>query len=274
MRISDVKKVHLQKLLNAHEGKSFSHVKKSYGILRELFEAAIDEELLLKNPARGLALPKYEKGERAVFTDEEYAAVLEVARTHRAGAWVLSMLRCGLRPQETVALLWSDVDFENGMIAVNKAAYFVSNAPKLKETKTSAGDRIVPLDALLFEAFQKLPKTAPYVFPKANGGMSTKTKIRRLWDSFLRELDIHMGAELYRNAIAVSKLQENLTPYSCRHTCITRLVLSGADPKTVQVFAGHEHIETTLKYYTHLDKRSAARRIADFRKCDKNVFDS
>lgn len=264
MKIADVKKIHLQKLLNNHEGKSYSHVAKIRSCLYEIFDDAINEEIISKNPAHKLMLPSNKKGTRIPFLPKEYEACFEVAKTHRAGAWVLSMLTGALRPQETVPLMWTDIDFKKRTMTIDKAAEFSGNSGTIKETKTQAGKRIAGISDELYNLLIALPKTSIYVFPKSDGGMMTKTTMKRMWNSFMRSLDIYMGAKLYRNAIVESKLQQGLSPYSCRHTCITNLVLSGADPKTVQVFAGHESVETTLKYYTHLDKEQAAARVLQF----------
>ncbi len=39
-----------------------------------------------------------------------------------------------------------------------------------------------------------------------------------------------------------------VTPRTMRHTAITRLVLIGADIKTIQAFSGHESLQMVLRY--------------------------
>ena len=46
-------------------------------------------------------------------------------------------------------------------------------------------------------------------------------------------------------------IREQLTPYCCRHTYITRLTALGVSPAMLQELAGHEDYDTTLDY-THL----------------------
>jgi len=263
-RLSDIKRIDLQKILNSHEGKSFSHLSHIRGYMYELFEQAVEDELIPKNPASNLKLPNYVTKESVVLNDEEYDIALEVTKTHRAGVWIMLMLTCGLRPQETVSLTWDNVDLENRMIKIETAVSFVSNQPKLKDTKTKAGNRIVGIGDELYSLLKSQKQSSKYIVHNENGEMITATKIKRLWNSFAREVDIALGAKLYRNKIEESKLQKNLTPYSCRHTCITRWVLSGLDVKTVQILAGHDRPETTLKYYTHQNKEDAAKRFLKF----------
>lgn len=268
LKLSDIKKIHLQKVLNSHENESFAHVSKIRSCLYEVFEMAVDEALIVKNPAKKLALPNCTKGERVTFNDVEYEACFEIAKTHRAGLWVIMMLTCGLRPQETVPLLWSDIDLKERTINISKAVSFKNNKAKEKGTKSHAGNRVVGIDDnlynLLMEKKNERVKSL-YVFARENGSIHSLESLTSMFSNFRRHLDIYLGAELYRNQIIKSKIQEGLTPYSCRHTCITKLVLNGLDVKTVQVFAGHEKPETTLKYYTHLDKAKAAKRVLEFK---------
>jgi len=89
----------------------------------------------------------------------------------------------------------------------------------------------------------------------------TLSQIRAKWKSFLRQLDINLGATVYRNEITKSRIPAGLHLHSLRHTAITRLVLAGADIKDVQNFAGHSDVETTLNIYTHINKNQSAQRL-------------
>lgn len=86
--------------------------------------------------------------------------------------------------------------------------------------------------------------------------MLTQTNVRRLWHSFKRDLDIALGAELYRNKIIVHGLDQAVTPYFLRHTYCTSLFEIGIDLKTAQYLMGHASIKTTANIYTHFTERS------------------
>ena len=47
----------------------------------------------------------------------------------------------------------------------------------------------------------------------------------------------------------VYTLDFQVTPHQLRHTYITDLIYSGADPKTVQYLAGHKHSKITMDIY-------------------------
>ena len=63
----------------------------------------------------------------------------------------------------------------------------------------------------------------------------SKSSLRHNWDKYIK----------------LSGISDEYTPYSTRHTFITRLVEADVSPKAVQHLAGHKSIETTLQYYTH-----------------------
>lgn len=46
-------------------------------------------------------------------------------------------------------------------------------------------------------------------------------------------------------------IREQMTPYCCRHTYVTRLTALKVSPAMLQELAGHEDYDTTLEY-THL----------------------
>ena len=252
MRLKDVKEVHLQKILNQEEGRSHSHVTKLRMVMQELFGKARKTRLILFDPSEDLQLPAATKGKNRPITEEERKHILAAAETHRAGLWVLTILYSGLRPGETAALLWKDVDFDQGVIHVYKAIESGSNA--VKAPKTDAGHRDVPIHAALLPKL-KAAQGQPFdrVFTKLNGKPHTGDSLQQLWKSFCRALDIEMGAKVYRNQITESKLAEDLTPYCLRHTFCTDLERAGIPINVAKELMGHSDISVTANIYTHKD---------------------
>jgi integrase len=50
--------------------------------------------------------------------------------------------------------------------------------------------------------------------------------------------------------IAMCNFNQHFTPYTTRHTYITRLAETNLSPKVIMELAGHSCIETTMTYYT------------------------
>jgi len=118
--LSDVKPYQVQELLNEQEGTGKSTAQKIYFCLRQMFSRAYTNGLIVRDVATDLTLPKTTEGTRRPLSVIERAGVVELISKHRAGLWVAIMLYAGLRPEETVALMWSDIclDEDNETLTV------------------------------------------------------------------------------------------------------------------------------------------------------------
>lgn len=261
MRIKDVREVHLQRILNTQAGRSQSHVSKLRMVMQAMFKKARQIRMIQYDPAEGLTLPQYTKSGRRSITDQERTHILATAQTHRAGLWVLTILYAGLRPQETAALLWKDVDFETNEIHIYKA--IESGSDTVKGPKTEAGVRSVPIHSALLPRLRAARKEPfDHVFTKTNGKPFTADAMQQLWHSFRRALDIEMGATVYRNQIVESKVAPDLTAYCLRHTFCTDLERAGVPLNVAKELMGHADIATTANIYTHKDTATLHKNIA------------
>lgn len=264
MKLKDVRDVHLQKILNGQAGKSESHVKKIRMVMQEMFKRARQSRLIPYDPAELLELPKTKKGSRRSITEKERAAILKVAETHRSGLWILTLLYTGMRPGETAALTWNDIDFEKDEIRIHAAKE--SGSATIKEPKTKAGTRTLPhihkdLLPKLKEAREGKNPFDP-VFPTGRGNFQNENSLRRLWTGFKRDLDIYMGAKLKQNKIIESALEPDLVPYCLRHTFATDCARAGVPVDTVRWLMGHEDISITANIYQGADRETLKNGLA------------
>lgn len=249
--IKNVKAVELQKIVNARTGQSKSSVDKIIITIKSLFERAYRSELIPRNPAEFLERPAAKEGTHRSITPIEREAILEVAKTHRAGLWIKVLLYCGLRPGETRALQWRHIDFDKKLIRVELA--MKADSRSIGAPKSEAGVRDVPIpDALLTDLIAVRDGPFLPVFARETTGLHhTKSSMRNMWNSFNRSLDIHMGAKLYRNKITVHAVTDDLTPYCLRHTYCTDLQDKGVPINIARYLMGHSDIKMTSRIYTH-----------------------
>lgn len=252
MKLKDVRDTHLQKILNGQTGMSFSHVEKIRRVLREMFSRARKSRLIAYDPSEDLELPAVKDGKHRSITEEERKVILKVAEYHDSGLWVLTLLYTGMRPGEAAALNWRDIDLDGGMIHVHAA--LESGSTKIKAPKTEAGFRDIPIHADLLWRLRKA-KGMPFdpVFKTQSGGRQNSGSISRLWKAFVREMNITMGAEVYRNQVKESKMADDLTMYCLRHTFATDCARAGVPLETVRWLMGHADISTTANIYQHRD---------------------
>ena len=250
MKLKDVKDVHLQQILNSQAGRSASHVKKIRMVLQEMFKRARQSRLIPYDPAELLELPTVKQGRRRSITEEERAAILAVAARHRAGLWVLTLLYTGMRPGETAALTWSDVDFDHNEIHVHAAKESGSRA--IKGPKTASGVRDIPIHAaLLPRLLAAKGKPFSLVFPTKAGTVQNESSMRRMWNSFISGVEEKLG-----------RPAEGLTPYCLRHTFCTDLQRAGVPINVAKELMGHADIQTTANIYTHRDSETLHSGIA------------
>lgn len=286
MRLSDVRDVDLQRILNQQAETSFSHASKVRMIMRAMFKQAHVSRLIVYDPALALTLPAVKQGGRRSLTEEERAVLLEVAKTHRCGLWVRFMLYEGLRPGETAALRVKHLDFERGLISVQESVE--SGSGVVGEPKTAAGIRYVFIADEIREELQAAVNgkdAEDFVFPQTDGKtMMTAGTIQNNWRYFTRQMDLAMGAETTAHGHIYDpkdlredgspiypdphdktkprnghKLAGDLVLYCLRHTYCTDLGKKGVPIEDIKYLMGHEDITMTLTVYSHPGEETAER---------------
>jgi integrase len=228
-----------------------------------VFEYAIQTRSADFNPCKYLVIPKgAEVSERRALTAEERKWIENTP--HRAQTAAMLMMYSGLRRGEATALLWSDINLKEKTITVNKSYDFKTNS--LKSPKTASGVRVVSIPDKLVAYLQSLEKRSIFVITSASGKMMSDTAWKRLWDSYLCDLDLKYGTSIEkRNKFDpkghVSTIQ-SFTPHCLRHTFCTIMYEAGIDVLTAQEQMGHSDVKTTLAIYTHLDSQHKKKNVS------------
>ena len=156
-KIKDIRSMDIANLYNTMEGYSDTTCEKMALTMNSIFEAAIADCVIYRNPCKGVARPKGPEGTHRCLEDWEKELVLESARAndHRFSLAAATMLLAGLRKGEALALdIDRDVDFHNNVIHVRRALVYNRNQPDVSTPKTEAGIRDVPLLPQLKEILQ------------------------------------------------------------------------------------------------------------------------
>ncbi len=236
----------------------------------QVFQFAINNRLLDYNPAKAIKLPKNDtpSSKRALTKDEQQWII---DTPHRAQPIAMTMLFAGLRRGEAIPLTWRDFDVEKKCLCINKSVAMVSGKFEVKPHTKNGKDRVVYIPDVLFRFLQNEKKqtNSIYMFPSAQNGMMTDSGFRRLWSSYLTELNIkyatlHSNVKRPTSKHAPQKfpmLISNIRPHWLRHTYATMLYMAGVDVLTARDQLGHSDIETTLQIYTHLDESHKSRTL-------------
>ena len=237
-----VKPIQCQAIINAQAGKSYSHVRNLMQELKFIFRKAKENHLILESPAESIVRPASVKGERRAITAHERKHLLAVADKDPAYNLFLLMLYCGCRPGEAIICQGNDIQIIQGTRMLH-----------IRGTKTKNSDRYVPMpDAM----YARISAAGPFdpLSPNAAGRMHSESSYNRLTERLRRDMNISMGARLYRNQLLPPlPLADDFVPYDLRHTYCTDLQKAGVDIRIAQKLMGHSDIRITANIYTHVD---------------------
>src|SRR5260370_40980799 len=127
-----------------------------HSVLSSALNNAVKWGLINRNVASLVSLPQAERYEGQILTVEQARKLLAVARGSRLDALLLVALTTGMRRGELVALHWSDVDLEKGVLQVRHTlAWVYSMGYVLGEPKSKAGRRKIVLSRGVVEALKE-----------------------------------------------------------------------------------------------------------------------
>lgn len=226
-------------------------------VLRMVYRYAIVHNHTTTNPCDAVELPKGLKSKKRMIPPDDILEKIDNHYDIPFGMFAYFLYYSGLRKGELLALRWDDIDFDEEIIHVRRSLYWKVNQPMLKDPKTEAGIRDVPLLDNLKAVLE--PKKSGYIFAGDNGGLMTQTVFRRRWSNYCRAAGIakctrvsHVGknGHLYHRNV----YHDNLEPHALRHAFATILFEADVDERDSMEILGHSSIQVTRDVYTHIRK--------------------
>ena len=135
-------------------GLAASTIRTIYTVLRAALDIASRDGLMRSNPAAAVRRPGVERKDAPHLTAEQAQALLEAMRGDRLETLFRLMLATGLRRGEALALHWSDVDLDAGLLRVRWTLSRTSQGLQLDEPKTDKSRGTVPLPRSAVEALR------------------------------------------------------------------------------------------------------------------------
>lgn len=166
------------------------------------------------------------------FNLQEVKALMENAPSLRLKAFLAVAFFTGLRTGEQLALLWSDVDFTNKKINIDKslnlsgAITSPKNKPSIREV-----DLLEPVEKILKELKASEPANKKMIF------LSIPKRTQEFQKAFKALLK------------ALSLKDRKL--YTTRHTFASLMLSQGEEAMWVSKTLGHKDLNTTYKTYSH-----------------------
>ena len=229
---------------------SHESIDKIRDVLSGIFSAAVHYELLLRNPAEGLKLPRVRKGKRSkpFVTPSQFAALIELIAEPYA-TMVYVAVFTGLRISELIGLRWRNVGADS--IAVEERYCRGDWGPP----KSEASNATVPVNSSVIDRIHRLKTLKIEV--RAGCAVRRYQAVKSSSPDDLVFQSVRDGAPMRDNNILVRHLKPAglklglgwVSWLVLRRSFATWLKMAGADVKDAQALMRHSRASTTLDVY-------------------------
>lgn len=297
-KVAKIKTPLVEEFYRTLRGNANGTIQKIANVLSGMFRTAVRWQLVQANPCRDAKVPKNKEEESTLkyFTPEQSLMFLKSLdmtfetvvkghqRTDDTGKpyvvedyteqrklplqlkvfYILS-LYCGFRKGETLALQWSDIDFEKKEISITKSVGKTEKGVALKKPKTATSVRTVSLPEKILPLLKQYKKEyalyrlqlgtewkgAENLFIQSDGklmGYSTP------YQSFKRHLKRYNDWVREETERAKKQGLEELPLiplHGLRHSCATLLNYLDVNIIDISKVLGHAKASTTMDIYAH-----------------------
>lgn len=257
LEFQKVRLSHVQEYCNYLDsaGKSIKTIKNRIMLTHTLFDKMrrlgyLERDAI--NPAEDVQFPRKKSLKKEPYDIEEIHMMLNLVEEYGNPFLTLEVwlgLYCGLRRSEIASLLFEDVDYINRILTIDKALVRGIDGDYLKDTKTEAGNREIPIPNDLFALLKKrkveyqknrmkhgnIFEDSGYLFSDEYGHPYTVSSISNRWQRFM--------------AFAEKRGLRKLPFHFLRHAYATLLLAANVDLKTAQGLLGHSSIQMTADIY-------------------------
>ena len=275
-------KLECGRLDNREGGLSEKTLRNLYNMIHASLKQAYINEIIKKNIAEYVKLPKVTKKEMRVLTRDEQNKLISVARNYRLGFLVILDLFTGMRLGEILALRWNDFNFDKRIITVKNTIKRVTthntSANKteiiLDTPKTDNAYRDIPLIDEIINEFSKFKIKQDYEIKEMGSSYINKNFIfcneigepydqktfKKYYNKMLLDCQLiepkpkSIRDKKKKGIKCKQKSREtspNVTFHTLRHTFATRAIEQGMDILVLSKILGHSDPSTTLNKYGH-----------------------
>ena len=219
------------------KGYAASYLKRIYNIMKNIMNFAVDNYNLPANPL--LSKQSFGKVNKKIdfWTIEEFRTfAFTLKQPHHIMIFYL-LFWTGMRCGELLGLKWSDIDFENNSITIDKSYYRLHKTDHFTPGKTDSSSRIVIMPQFIADMLKDFKRMSLYtgnrLFEITKGSINSKLQ----------------------HGIMISGVKK-IRLHDLRHSHASLLINAGFPPIDVSDRLGHADASITLKIYSHFyDKK-------------------
>lgn len=260
MELKDIKPIHIQTYFsNLRDHYSVETQHKLKVCLRSLFDAAIENDLITKNPVtKSLTLrSSVNLHEIVTFNIDDYLTVWQFADRHPLGVSIMLLMETAMIRSEMLGIRASEYDPDNRTILVRDAIVPVKVASTGKVQSVQRGlktryrKRIIPISKELNFKLREIPRTiivngeevcpTHLIYSPTGLPWQPNNWYHRVYRPFMADLRTAYPSIPY------------LQPKELRHTRAALLQHRGCDLYDIQRLLGHKDLTMLSRRYLHTD---------------------
>mgnify|MGYP001179502167 CR=1 FL=1 len=262
--LNKLRPIHIKRFYASllQDGLSPASVRKIHAVISGSLNYAVQMQLINDNPASSVTLPKARRPEKRKWTLEQLQKFITFIKDSPHKALIMTLAYTGMRLGEALALKWSSVDFDRGVIRVEAALKRSGPNPIFGPPKDHQV-REIPMNEELYRVLKEHRRNMlqkklvmgtdwnPWdvVFPNENGNpMSGDNFRKRVWKPLIEEAGVP-----YINI------------HGLRHTFAT-ITAKLTDAATLRDLLGHESAAFTMDEYVHPDDDDKRQAVSMFSK--------
>lgn len=268
--IKDITQLQIRELIKKLDKQGYEYETKNKVriILLDMFNKAMIDEFVRKNPAKGISVKRNVEKDVQVLSVEDQCDFFNCCKGTFYDNFFVIALNTGMRIGELAALRWEDIDFEKKVINVTRTLVYQKYDNDTCKTfhfelpKTRTSLRSIPINKQCEISLKK-----QYVQKNVVKNKSYSKKVDKQFEDllFTTKFNTPLNSQIICDAIKKIIDEINLTrdaidemeAFSChcfRHTFATRCFEAGIKPKTVQGYLGHATLQMTMDLYTSVLK--------------------
>lgn len=247
--------------VNTGTALSSATVRYHHAFLSTVLSWAVKWQVITANPCDRVEPPKVIRKEATIIDDEQSSDLIEKLQNAPLvyRAFIMIVLFSGMRRGEVLGLEWSDIDFDNNLINIEKTSLYLSGRGIYEDRpKNETSERIIKLPTECMKLLKELKKhqteqrlimgdqwiNSGKIFTQRNGKPMHPSTPTSWFKKFLAKTysgegefpDIHI--------------------HSLRHTNASLLIANKTDIRTVAKRLGHTDATTTARIYSHAIRKA------------------
>lgn len=233
--INEIKPSDIKKWLYSIDDVGSKSKRHYLGVLSGIFQEALYDEVIQRNPVKLVRLPKYDKPDIKPFNADEVQKIMNNTKDNNYKYYLAIAFYTGMRSGEIIALKKEDIDLQNKTIHVKRSR----NRHGESTPKTKGSIRDIPIIQLLEPYIKELyylhDNEYLFITQYKKPYRDTNVFVNKYWIPSLTELNID-----YRR------------PYNTRHTYATNMLYNDlVSPVQLAQLLGHANTQMVYEVYVN-----------------------